>query len=423
MVKQSKLIFYLLGKIKIVKILLYSINYAPELTGIGKYTSEMGKWLLENNHQIRVITAQPYYPQWKVFDGYSAWSYKKEQLDGIIITRCPLWIPNKPTGLKRILHLLSFALTSIPVMLANVLWRPKLIIVIQPPLFISPLAIITAKLSGSKVLHHIQDFEVDAAFDLGLIKFCSIKKIVKFFEKKLLNNFDRVSTISNRMVEKLIEKGVSKDKIVFFPNWVDTSVIYPLSHLSVFRDEIGIANDSVIFLYSGNLGFKQGIDIIIDAAKILLPDNRIHFVISGSGSAYESLREQGKNLENITWLPLQPVNRLNELLNLADIHLLPQKADVADLVMPSKLTGMLASGRAVIATADENTEISKVLRKCGLVTPPEDIESFVVAIKKLVDDPEMREKFGRNARDYAVGNLDYSKILQNFEGELVKFCG
>src|SRR4051794_25657468 len=114
------------------KILLYSINYSPELTGIGKYNGEMAAWLVNNGYEVRVVTAPPYYPDWRVQEGYSAWKYAKERIDGTQIWRCPIWVPRKPSGLKRLLHLLTFALSSLPVMLLQLFWRPHLLLVIEP---------------------------------------------------------------------------------------------------------------------------------------------------------------------------------------------------------------------------------------------------------------------------------------------------
>ncbi|RME56373.1 colanic acid biosynthesis glycosyltransferase WcaI, partial [Candidatus Parcubacteria bacterium] len=152
-----------------MKVLIYAINYAPELTGIGKYTGEMAEWLAERGHQVRAVTAPPYYPAWKIGEGYSGRRYTREALGGVEVWRCPLYVPSKPTGAKRIVHLASFALSSLPVMLRQIFWKPDMVFVVEPPLFCAPVAWIVARLSGGKCWLHVQDFEVDAAFALGLL--------------------------------------------------------------------------------------------------------------------------------------------------------------------------------------------------------------------------------------------------------------
>ena len=127
----------------------------------------MAEWLQGRGHQVRVVTAPPYYPAWKVGAGYRGWSYRRESLHGVDVFRCPLWVPESPNGFRRLLHLLSFAVSSIPVMLRQIFWRPDRIFVIEPTLFCAPCALVTARLANAKAWLHIQDFEAEAFFGLG----------------------------------------------------------------------------------------------------------------------------------------------------------------------------------------------------------------------------------------------------------------
>ena len=405
-----------------MRILVYGINFTPELTGIGKYTGELYDWLKQRGHEVRVVTAAPYYPDWKVFDGYSAWRYGVESAADCAVYRCPLWVPQSPSGIKRIIHLFSFAITSLPLMLRQMLWHPDVVMVIEPPFFCAPTALIVGMLCGARTLLHVQDFEVDAAFDLNLIKSGMLRRIVMGAEKILLRCFDRVSTISHRMMDRLKVKGVDAQKTLFFPNWVDASSIFPIDRDSPMRKELNIGSDRVVALYSGNMGEKQGLELVIEAARKLQDHPRLTFVMCGTGAAYSRLRKMAEDLPNLVWLPLQPVDKLNDLLNMADIHLLPQSADVTDLVMPSKLTGMLASGRPVVATALPGTQVAQVLDKAGIVVPPGDVLQFVEALLSLAQDINLRETLGREARRYALKNLDRDAVLARFEQDLNALC-
>jgi colanic acid biosynthesis glycosyl transferase WcaI len=203
-----------------MKILLYGINFAPELTGIGKYTGELAAWLVSRGHDVRVVSAPPYYPAWAVSPGYSN-AYRTEAWQGVRLVRCPLWVPRQPGGAKRLVHLASFALSSLPVMLAQVLWRPKLVWVVEPALFCAPAAVAVARLRGARAWLHVQDFEVDAAFDLGLLKGQRIRALVAGVERWLMRRFDVVSTISQRMHQRLLAKGVDAPEARLAVNWVD----------------------------------------------------------------------------------------------------------------------------------------------------------------------------------------------------------
>lgn len=404
-----------------MRILVYGINYAPELTGIGKYSGEMVEWLCKRGHEIHVVTAPPYYPAWCIGEGYSAWRYRREVISSgkVTIYRCPLWVPGNPSGIKRLIHLASFGLSSFPVALFQVFWKPEAVIVIEPSLVCAPSAWMVSKLCGAKSWLHVQDFEVDAAFDLGILIPGRLRTIVMFCERLVMRLFHQVSTISPIMVNRLAHKGVDQDKTTLFPNWVDTENIRPLNKPPSLRAELGIFEDSIVALYSGNMGEKQGLEIVLEAAQHLVSKKQIRFILCGNGSSRSRLKNTYAHLTNVTWLPLQPAEKLNELLNVADIHLLPQRSDAADLVMPSKLTGMLSSGRPVIASARTGTQLAEIVSNCGMVVLPGDVEGLVQALTVLAEDEEKRKLLGIKARTYAEKHMAKSQVLSEFEKILI----
>ena len=394
-----------------MKVLIYSANFLPEQVGIGKYSGEMAQWLAARGHDVRVITAPPYYPQWKVRAGYHWPPYRREYLPGITIWRAPLWVPKKPGGLRRILHLLSFALTSLPVILCHALWRPKLVITVAPALLSAPGGWLVARLSGAKAWLHVQDFEIDVAFRLGLLKSKLLRSVALGLERWLLRRFDSVSSISHRMVDRLVAKGVAPERTRYFPNWVDIAHIAPLCSSPNYRRELGIDPQTFVVLYSGTLAAKQGLLVIPQVAALLAHRRDILFVICGEGALKEELELRTRQLANVKLLPLQPFARLGELLTMADIHVLPQSSDAADLVLPSKLSGMLASGRPVVATCAPGTELAAVVSQCGLITTPEDPDHLASAILQLTNDRTLMAELGQRARAWAERHLERDAVL------------
>ncbi|MCJ0927743.1 glycosyltransferase WbuB [Acinetobacter lwoffii] len=406
-----------------MKILFYGINFAPELTGIGKYTGEMAQWFAEQGHEVRVITAPPYYPAWKVSEGYQN-AYVTEQWNGVTVYRTPLWVPAQPSGAKRLVHLASFALNSLPTLFKQWTWKPDVVWTVEPALMCAPAAVAFAKMNGAKSWLHVQDYEVNAAFDMGLIKAKWLRGFVESCERWLIRCFDRVSSISGQMLKLARSKGIDEQNIISFPNWVDISAIQPLKGVSPYRKELQISEDKIVALYSGNMGGKQGLEILAEAAKIISDEknDNIQFVFCGNGAGRADLEQACTGLSNVIFIDLQPLERLSELLGLADIHLLPQRADAADLVMPSKLTGMLASGKSVIATATEDTELGQVIThdaQCGFIVEPENGQAFAQAIIQLSQDAESRKNYGQNGRRYAESSLSKDQILRKFETDLV----
>jgi colanic acid biosynthesis glycosyl transferase WcaI len=409
-----------------MRILIHGINFHPEAAGVGKYTGEMAYWLASAGHEVRVVTAPPSFPQWRIAPGYRAWRYDWQpppaQPRGLEVCRCPTWVPKNPKGLKRLLHLASFALSSLPIMLWQMRWHPDLVLLVEPTFCCAPQALLTARLSGAKAWLHIQDFEVDAAFELGDLTSSRGHALAHTFERWLLRKFDRVSSISEQMVGRLLLKGLDPSCCVHFPNWVDTKAIYPLPNPSSLRRELGIADNVIVALYSGSMGKKQGLDLLVDTARQLLHRSDLRFVFCGDGSYRQVFVEKARGLPNVSILPFQPAEHLNDLLNLADIHLLPQRAGAADLVMPSKLTGMLASGRPVLATATPGTELASAVLGRGISVPPGDLNAFVAALLDLTADGDLRQALGHAARKYAVSHLNRDEILRRFERSLLNSC-
>jgi colanic acid biosynthesis glycosyl transferase WcaI len=407
-----------------LRILLHSIFYKPDLVGMAKYNGEMAEWLAARGHEVRVVTALPFYPVWQVTEGYSAWRYQREHIAGVEAWHCPLWVPAKPSGIKRLLHLASFALSSFPVMLRQVLWRPEVVIVTEPPLFCLPGAWLVARLSGAKTWLHILDFEADIAPRLKMLGWKGpVQRLIYGTESFLMRRVDLVSTISEKMRQRVLEKGISDDRSQLFPIWAETDFVRPLERDNEVRQNLGVRRDEVLVLHAGSMGEKQGLELVLDTAELLRKREEIRFVMVGDGAARERLeraaRERG--LDNVRFFPTQPLEHLPLMLAAGDIHLVVLQQAVADLMMPSKLTNILAAGRPSVATVDPGTAVYEVLNghDCGITVLPDNASELASAIVMLAQDAKMRERLGRNARQYAESYLKKEKILSNFERRLL----
>jgi colanic acid biosynthesis glycosyl transferase WcaI len=406
------------------RVLLIGGNFYPEPIGIGKYNGEMIEWLTENGYKCTVITSFPYYPQWKVQQPYvkSSFWYKKEVKyykpfydTNISIYRCPQYVPNTPTGLKRILNGLSFFLASLPVIF-KLLFEPKYdyVISVVPSFETGLLAILYKSLRGGKFFYHIQDLQIDAARDLKILKSSMLINFLFRVEKYILKHADVVSSVSSGMIEKVHKK--CNKKIDFFPNWVDNKVIYPILNKASLKEEFNFKKSDKLVLYSGAIGEKQGLENILFAAKSFLKQKDIQFLICGSGPYLKRLI-QLKNelgLNNLTFIPTQPIEKLNKFLNMADLHLIIQKADASDLVMPSKLTNILAVGGVSIVTGKPGSTLHDLIvsNNIGFVVTPENVEALVVAIRQTVHADNQCVSI--KALEYANRNFAIGSIIANF---------
>jgi colanic acid biosynthesis glycosyl transferase WcaI len=286
------------------------------------------------------------------------------------------------------------------------------VLCIEPTLLCAPLALLAAKVVGARTVLHVQDLEIDAAFAVGHLTGGWLKALALGFEAITIRRFDRVITISGRMRQRLLAKGVAAERIVVIRNWVDTDHIRPLAGPNRFRRELGVADDAFVALYAGSLGAKQALHIVMDAAERLKDQPGIVFIIAGDGP--ERARLIGRGLANVRFLPLQPEALLPELLAAADVHLLPQVAGVADLVLPSKLGGMLASGKPLIVQTEPGAELHGFLQGAACITPPGDAEALASAIQARAPDTAERVQL----RKALAERLSSAKSLPDLLGVL-----
>lgn len=414
-----------------MKVLIYGMNFSPELTGIGKYTGEMAESLsLKCGHDVTVIASNPYYPAWEVNSKYNKHWYqseKKTQINSasLEVIRCPLYVPKKPKIFTRLVHLASFSLSSLPILFSKIFKKPDVIIVIAPSLLCAPAAWLFSKITGAKSILHIQDYEVDAMFKVCMKNPSRLFKVAEALERFILKRFDRVSTISNSMLKLAVKKGVAQEKTILFPNWSNTDTITPDSNHAYFREQWGFSDTDRIILYSGNIARKQGLSIVIDAAQHFHDQPNIKFVIVGEGVDRESIQEQvkEKNLNNIFFKSLVPKNDLSMLLTMADIHLIVQRKGAADIVLPSKLTNILSAGGHILMTATPQTELGILASKypgIAVCVEPEDVKAFTNGLEDLLQQDTRQTNF--IARDYAVKHLNKNSILERFNKELYTIC-
>lgn len=406
------------------RILLIGYNFYPEPTGIGKYTGEMIQWLVKQGYDCTVITSYPYYPFWKVQEPYYKkryWYSAEEELDTqtngkLKIFRCPQYVPVKPSGLKRILLDLSFFISA-AFPLLGLLTRKKFdfVITIAPSFQVGLLGVFYKKIRKAKLLYHIQDMQIEAARDLNMIKSKRIVQALFKVEKYIFNQSEIVSSISEGMVNKIKEKA-NKD-VYLFPNWTDTKLFYPIEDRMAIKKEFGYQPSDKIILYSGSIGEKQGLESILHAANELRQFEKVKFIICGSGPYKNVLQELAKNLnlENVNFLPIQPFEKFNQFLNLADLHLIIQKASASDLVMPSKLTTILAVGGLTLITANQGSGLYFLVKQhnIGLLIDAENQAALNEGILKAVK--EDFSHVNKNARQYAKNYLSIDNIMSSFE--------
>lgn len=394
---------------------IVGINYAPDPTGIPIYTTGLAEYLAGQGHTVSVYTGFPYYPRWAKAPEDQGRLFRRESRNGVDVRRHYLYVPARPSAIKRMLHEFSFVCSAT----LGYLFGPRadLTVVVSPPLFIGiPIALI-AKLKRSRTIFHVQDLQPDAALDLGMLKPGPLTNLFFLLERMTYRLVDRVSTISYGMLEKIASKGVPRQKLILFRNWAHDDLVTPMGTDTWYRQEWNLGSKFVV-LYSGNMGVKQGLDSLLEAAADLRQMRDIVFVVVGDGGEKPALMQRASEmgLHNIQFQPLQPMERLSELLATADVAVVPQKRGVKDIVLPSKLGNLLASGRPVIAGADADTEFGRIVLEsgCGVLVEPGNAGQIAMAITNLSLERNECLRMGEEGRRYMEQNLGSGPILDGF---------
>jgi len=397
-------------------IALVTINFAPEVTGIGVYSTGLADYLGERGYKVVVHTAFPYYPHWRKRAEDRGKLFRREWRGRVRVRRTYLFVPQRPSALKRIFHELSFALTAAMSYLASP--RADVTIVVSPPLCLGLLVLGLARLRGSRTILHVHDLQPDAAVECGLLREGLFTRVLYRMEKIIYRLADVVGSIGVGMLDRIREKGVPARKLLLIPNWANEDLVRPLPPQTKYRSAWGLDGCFVV-LYSGNMGVKQGLTSLLDAAQLLRDRSDVRFVLVGDGAEKTKLQAyvEQLGLQNVQFQPLQPTEDLSELLATADVSVVPQKRGVTDIFMPCKVANLMCSARPLVVASSRATELSRVIvrAQCGVIVPPEDAQALADALVALYEDPQGRARLGERGRAYAEQELSASRVLSGFE--------
>lgn len=401
-----------------MRIIVWGINYAPELTGIAPYNVALCEFLRARGHAVEMLTTFSYYPTWRKRREDRRQFFRTDFLNGVPVHRCWHFVPARVSALKRILHEATFVFTSTVRALA--LPAADVYVVVSPPLLLGAAAWLVTRIKNAPFVFHVQDLQPDAAVGLGMLKPSLFTRALYRLEAFAYSSAARVSGISQGMLEAFRRKNVSPAKLIYFPNGVRLPVPETFPQRGAFREKHGFAADEFLAIYSGNLGVKQGLDVLIEAAR-LLAETKVRIVICGDGAQREALarRAQELQLPNVAMLPLQPLEDYASMLVDSDVCLVTQQAGSGAAFFPSKLLNTLAYARPVLTVADEESQLARALEEggFGINVRPGAPEQLAGVLHRLTSDPARSEQYGRAGRNW-VEQFEEARVLENFAREL-----
>ena len=400
---------------KPLQVLVWGINYAPEAAGIAPYNVALCEYLRARGHEVRMLTTFAYYPEWKKLAADRGRLFRTDDVRGVPVHRCWHYVPTRVSSLKRILHEGTFVLTSF--LRGLTLPRPAVIFVASPPLLLGAAAWVLGRLRGAPYIFHVQDLQPDAAVGLGMLKPSAFTRLLYRLEALAYAKAARVSGISQGILKAFRDKGVPIEKQVHFPNGFRTPDPADIPAPGRWRAKRGFGPDDFLAVYGGNLGVKQGLEILIEAAA-LLEERRVRLVICGHGAAQARIQAEieRRRLPNLTLLPMHYDEDFREMMVDTDLCLITQQTGTGQYFFPSKLLSALAYARPVLAVADDDTELTVVLRDggFGVRTSPDQPAELAGEIDRLARmDPGERRRMGEAGRTFGE-QFASEKVLPDF---------
>jgi colanic acid biosynthesis glycosyl transferase WcaI len=405
-----------------MKVLILSINYWPEVTGIGAFTTYRAEYLAKAGHDVEVCTSFPYYPEWKVPKEYAGKIALTEEHNGVRIVRSYLYVPNPVTSLKRILHESSFIVSSALRALAR--RRPDVLLVVSPPLGLAVTAILLSRLWRVPFVFDVEDLQPDSASDLGMLPGWAIKLLYRL-EKAAYRRARLVTTLTASMRKKIVEKGIEEAKVELLEPRMDESLTGILPEEGrEFRRRFDLG-ERFLVTHSGNMGVKQGLDVVLDAAALNRDDDSLLFLLVGDGADRERVKRRADdlNLRNVRFLPLLEEPDFRGLLAASEICLVAQQKGVTEIAFPSKIVTYLAAGRPTIASVNPNSEVARIVQEsgAGLAVEAGDPDALLAAIRELrVRDSQAMSE---NGQRYARERWSSHRVLGDLERSLSAVAG
>lgn len=387
--------------------------------------SELAGYLARQGHQVTVVTAFPNRPEGKLHKGYKLGLWMREKKYGYTIVRVPLYMTAERRSFKhRMLNHVSFMVTAIyGGLLAG---RAEVVYFYSPPIFQGITAWALKKVYGAQTMMELNDLWPAAAISMGVIKNPTIRRLAEGFEKLVYRKTDHLSFYSEIHRQTIVDKGIARGKTEIHRLWVDTVLFCP-SVDEQTRKAIRVQyqmGDRFAVMYAGKLGFAQGLDTVIEAAARLKDNPDIVFVLMGEGPEEERLKQMRADggLENVLFIPYQPVEEVPQFLEAADV-LYAQLAPAPHRLgtIPAKVLGYMSMGKPVLAAAEGETERLMKESEAGLCIPPNDVEALVVAVEGLYKDSDTRA-MGERGRAYALKNFDRGRLLGELEQRLMELA-
>jgi colanic acid biosynthesis glycosyl transferase WcaI len=400
-----------------VKILILTQWYPPEP---GLLQQELAQTLMTHGHQVTVLTGFPNFPYGKLYPGYKIKLKQKETIAGVSVVRVPLYPEHSRSGIKRALNYMSFAISA-AVLGYIYTGKPDVMFVYHPPLTVGIPAYVLSRLWGIPFVYQIQDMWPETLGATGMLNNSTILKFIGSFAKWIYKKAAAVCVISPGFRENLLKKCVPDNKIHVISNWVDPDAYYIADPDPALAEENRLSKRFNI-MFAGIIGAAQGLEVVLEAAKLLRGLKDIQFVLVGDGIALPELKKMAseQSMNNVLFLGRFPQKSMPGLYALADVLLVHLKDDpLFSITIPHKILTYMASGKPILAAVVGDAADVVTQTGAGISCPPSNPEALAEAVQKLYHLKKTDlNKMGLNGRLTAQDTYSREHLISRIEDVL-----
>lgn len=397
-----------------LRITVLGLNYAPEPSGNAPYTASLAEGLVAAGHTVHVLTGFPHYPEWTLKEGYSGWRMT-EVMNGVTVVRLRHFIPRNPSALSRMHMELSFGLRLVTARWHN----PDVVLVVSPALLSCGLAMIRARMRPNRPALGIW---IQDLYSRGVVETGTggnlLARIASSLESRILRSADGVAAIHERFKRHMVTLlGVPSARVEVIRNWTHLPPA-PTTGIGEMRSRLGWGSDEVVVLHAGNMGKKQGLENVVEAARIASERNStVRFVLMGDGNQRQHLENLAKGISRISFVDSLPDDEFQLALAAADVLLVNELPGVKEMAVPSKLTSYFNAGVPVIAATDEHSVTASEIENCsgGVRVDPADPAALLEAATALARDPAACARMAANAMRFRHETLSESAAVAHYD--------
>lgn len=410
------------------KILFILDTFHPEYASTGQLMTELCQHL-QYDFEITVIVGVPKYGI-EEDEKYAKKTFHFEEFENIKVIRVKTPKVNKQSKISRILFILGHFINAFRATFR--VDRPDIIYVIsQPPILGGYLGRLTKLFRGGKLVYNIQDFNPEQVEAVGYNRLTFINHIARRFDNTTIQKADRVIVVGRDMYETLRRRHKKNDmsKAVIINNWINEDAVHicnrSCNHMKVdgYCDKYESAHRFTV-MYSGNIGLYYDLENIIQVIKKFKDHDDMHFVFVGDGAYREHIQEYciKQNMKNVEFHDYVPKHEIQCSLSAADVHLVTNQKGIKGVSVPSKIYGVLATGKPVLGILEKDSEAELIIRdaNCGRSVEPQDYEGIERLIEWFYEHQDEARILGLNGRSYLEQNLRMQTSLERYKTELKK---